>query len=244
MTGATERLSIWLADCRRSGFNSSAAMDLLSNAERQRYRQYQNPRKRQQFLATRSLTRLALRYTCDLPLDRCALSAWGRPQLLHSSPFADISLAHCRNTAVCAIAGNGKIGVDIESVTQSRDWLAMAENAFSATEALQLKESPISRGQHFLSCWTLKEAYAKASGTALHEALGQLQVNVGQGGEINVSGAPANRVWSFGLYQFREQLIAFCWQDGSPRPPRFYLLPEFDAKPVAVKPRQLFLVHM
>lgn len=115
--------------------------------------------------------------------------------LTHSHGFAGVALAPA------AVA----VGVDLEWMA-TRDFMGMARAAFSTNECeyLATLDDPSELCSRFYEFWTLKEAFAKALGLALVDALGQCRM-------VDASGArrlevPTTRHWRATVFAPRPQL--------------------------------------
>ena len=86
-----------------------------------------------------------------------------------------ISIAHSGDTIVCAVVGNGAIGIDIETPPRPRDARRIAERFFAEEEAAWVAEDPDER---FLMLWVIKEAWLKATGSGISGGLDSLQCTV------------------------------------------------------------------
>jgi hypothetical protein len=84
------------------------------------------------------------------------------------------SLSHSHGYAALAIADPSlRVGIDVEAVIP-RDFLRLAETAYSATEFRHLATLGAAQlAARFYEFWTIKEACAKASGISLALALTQ-----------------------------------------------------------------------
>ena len=85
-------------------------------------------------------------------------NANGRPCFVNDD--ADLSLSHSGDLAVAAFVRSGRIGVDVELVSDKRKARAVAERFFSEKEKRLISESsePLIE---FFKLWTRKEALAK-----------------------------------------------------------------------------------
>jgi 4'-phosphopantetheinyl transferase len=142
------------------------ARALASPQERARAARLPAP-ARLRFLAGRDLLRRAL--SARLPRDpldwRFRLGPHGAPSLDEDDPPLVFSLSHGETHAAVAIAGAGAVGVDVESVAEAPDLLALARPHFTSREAAQVGGlAGPARRRTFFAIWTLKEAYAKARG--------------------------------------------------------------------------------
>jgi 4'-phosphopantetheinyl transferase len=83
------------------------------------------------------------------------------------------NLSHTRDLVVCALTLGYDIGVDIEHMRRKVD-LSIADRFFSNQEADAISQADESLKQAlFFRFWTLKEAYAKATGRGLAIGLDQ-----------------------------------------------------------------------
>lgn len=103
-------------------------------------------------------------------------SEWAasRALLAHLSDLqlTQASLSHSRGWSAALVAPAGvRVGIDLECV-RPRDTQALADYAFSESEATALRTLPAAeRLLRFHALWTLKEAFAKALGLSLLPAL-------------------------------------------------------------------------
>ena len=67
-----------------------------------------------------------------------------------------------------AIAGSGRVGVDLGQIDDRRRWWAVARRYFHAEEVQWLQQLPDEqRRDAFFDLWTLKEAHTKARGATM-----------------------------------------------------------------------------
>ena len=113
---------------------------------------------------------------------RFSYGTHGKPHLAttHESPL-EFNLSHAGEYALCALAKNHSIGVDIEKIRNADPdyYLRLATRFFSRKEFEVIKAAPEhDRTLFFFSCWTRKEAYLKRHGVGLHLPLSGFTVNV------------------------------------------------------------------
>jgi hypothetical protein len=99
----------------------------------------------------------------------------GKP-FLPDSPM-HFSISHTKNEYVLGFSIQQEIGVDMELNFPGKDLHVLAEYAFSPDELLISGAN--SDESTFLKIWTLKEAYLKATGIGLIDALPTLHVVTG-----------------------------------------------------------------
>jgi 4'-phosphopantetheinyl transferase len=97
-------------------------------------------------------------------------TAYKRP-FIKGAP--DFNISHAGNVVVCAVAGKGHVGIDIEKPTS----LSVADfrQQFAPEEWDAILNDPASP-DIFYRYWTRKEAVLKAAGTGLNEAMHLLNV--------------------------------------------------------------------
>jgi len=115
------------------------------------------------------------------------------------------SLSHSQGYAAMLMARPAlSVGIDVEAVIP-RDFLRMAEIAFTADEARHLASlDPEQLPGRFYELWTLKEAFAKALGLSLAEALANCRW-VDQAGNA-VPSIPTSRPWRAAVFAPRPRL--------------------------------------
>ena len=139
---------------------------LLDEEELQRARRLRIPEKARAFIVGRARLRQILASYLDLDPQtlRFTYGPSGKPALVGTSVPA-FNLAHAGNWGLCAVAKEGEVGVDIETLDSELDYARLAERFFSTTEKKWLQESPVwRRRRHFFRIWTRKEAWLKGKG--------------------------------------------------------------------------------
>lgn len=93
--------------------------------------------------------------------------AKGRP-FLRNPGAPDFNLSDTRGGTVLAVAGTGRLGVDLERMDRTLDVGRLAARWFAADEAAALARlDQEAAGSAFLRLWTAKEAACKATGTGI-----------------------------------------------------------------------------
>ena len=115
------------------------------------------------------------------------------------------SMSHSHGYAALLLAEPAlRVGIDVEAVVP-RDFLRLAEIAYSATESRHLATlDPALLAGRFYEFWTLKEAFAKALGLSLADALTQCCC-VDEAGNV-VPSIPTGRPWRATVFAPRPDL--------------------------------------
>ena len=173
----TKRTEIWQIDLAQD-VDLAQAMALLDSTEVQRARRFIDSMHSRRFIVAHAALReiLGRWLGCEPATIGFELSAHGRPFLRDGG--AVFSLSHSADMALCAVAGEGELGVDIEC-RRSLEHRALARRFFSASEAESLEALPEEvREAAFFDCWVRKEAYIKAKGLGLTLALDSFALSV------------------------------------------------------------------
>jgi len=150
-------------------------LELLDPAERERAGRMRAPGARAAFVQTRVALRRALARLLERPPAAVPISldANGKPRLTADAGLPDLrfSVAHTRGLALCALALDRELGVDVEWRGRDLPWQDMAATAFSLAEQEALAALPEdARRPGFYAGWTRKEAWLKGLGTGFSAA--------------------------------------------------------------------------
>jgi 4'-phosphopantetheinyl transferase len=157
---------LWVADTAaldEAGLGFYAGW--LGASERRRCARFLRPQRRRQFIAGRALLRLML-----ARLLKCAPAAialderpGNAPRLAGAGlPAVGFSIAHSGHWVACAASLQGPVGLDIECIDAGRDVVALAEQAFDAATAAQVRACTGAARLHaFYRHWCLYEAGIK-----------------------------------------------------------------------------------
>ena len=128
--------------------------ELLSNSQTAYLRSLNNT-KRKQSLAVRALLKTVLQNNFEgICISQLSADSKGKPCLIDSNLF--ISLAHSADYVGCAVSDNA-VGIDIEKIKPVKS--SVIKRVCSTEEIINIKTDA-----DFFTCWTLKEAYVKATG--------------------------------------------------------------------------------
>ena len=147
---------------------SPAALDLLTEVERERAARFRHEAHRRDFVAAHLLVRRCAARATGVPEDRLTLlqhcdrcgPGHGRPYLAEI-PRLGVSLTHTRGY-VCAAAGPGRVGVDAEHVPPGPLDEALASQALAPAERPLVHDN-----EALIRLWVRKEALIKRGELAL-----------------------------------------------------------------------------
>jgi 4'-phosphopantetheinyl transferase len=172
-------VEIWETGLDLAADEMQTLAGLLSPAERERASRFHFERDRRRFTAARGRLRQLLgRYIGTSPgAVAIETGASGKPFTRREPPL-EFNVAHSDNRAVFAFA-RGPVGIDVERVRPLPDLLATAARFFAPGEyeaVRHLAGAPLE--DMFFMCWTLKEAYLKATGDGLSVPLSAFQMRL------------------------------------------------------------------
>ncbi|MDH5777247.1 MAG: 4'-phosphopantetheinyl transferase superfamily protein, partial [Gammaproteobacteria bacterium] len=149
----------------------------LDAADREYFSTLKSAGRQHEFALGRALTKQLLSDEFGKPAEywQIGRAESGRPELRNDGfTQVDISISHSGGLVLVGMSTQGRIGVDVEKYKSKRDVFRLAQNYFHTNETQLLQyESPVKLIHTFYILWTLKEAYAKASGENLYSILGQ-----------------------------------------------------------------------
>lgn len=163
-------VQLWRIDIQQSLAFAATLAGMLSPDERERAGRYYAAKHSNQFVVCRAALRWILgRY---LGLEARALDfrygPQGKPFL--RAPWGNqirFNLSHSGNWALCAVAQDNDMGVDIECMRPA-DYEDLGKNILSSAEMDALRRLPAqSMARSFFTLWTRKESYVKAIGSGL-----------------------------------------------------------------------------
>jgi 4'-phosphopantetheinyl transferase len=148
---------------------------LLSSDELGRARRFAFEVDRRRYIAGRAWLRTVLaQYVGTVPRRLSfRYGEYGKPSLDREGPA--FNLAHSADEAVLAVSEFGPIGVDIEEVRPGVFDPRSAELVLAPSELATIAAAR-DRDAAFIRAWVRKEAYAKAMGLGLHDALADLSL--------------------------------------------------------------------
>ena len=172
------RVSLDQPDERLDRFRRTLEPDELNRASR-----FHFDKHRRHFIVARGFLRSVVgRYLETQPEAlRFSYGAYGKPALA-SEHVLRFNLSHSHEVALLAVARDAELGVDVEHIRADFASEEIARRFFSRAEVDVFNALPAEeRVEAFFRCWTRKEAYIKAIGKGLSQALDAFDVTLAPG---------------------------------------------------------------
>jgi 4'-phosphopantetheinyl transferase len=181
----------------------------LSPDEKARAEQFYFAKDRTAFSFSRAMLRTILSRYLDLEpnLIRFNYTSHGKPFLdpAQNPNQLHFNLSHTHQTVIYAISKNHEVGIDIEHMNPSIDYIAIAKNFFSHYENHALnKTDDAKKCELFYRIWTCKEAFIKAIGLGLSYTLHDFDV-----GEFSEQSAKILQIKKDS--EIAKKWSLFCW---------------------------------
>jgi 4'-phosphopantetheinyl transferase len=157
------QVHVWEISLRPDAGRPENTLRLLTSDELHRAERFSIEAERWRFVLSRAALRAILARYLDQPPRalRFDYGARGKPRLAGSP--VQFNLAHAHEIALCAVARDREVGVDVEYVRPVRFAERLARRYFSESAQRGLVA--------FFSEWTRREACAKASGRGVLQLL-------------------------------------------------------------------------
>ena len=151
---------------------------VLSSQEKKRANRLLFEESKKKFVASRYFLRSVLgRYLgCNPRRVSLGLGKHKKPILLKQPSPEKIffNLSHSGNKCALVVGKQEALGIDLEASEKARRFDSLSKRYFSANEYESIvKLESREKRERFYQLWTLKEAYAKASGNSLPVSLGK-----------------------------------------------------------------------
>lgn len=216
-------MDVWQIDLEHAG-ELDAFLEVLDEQEKDRAARFRFESHARRFIVAHAATRFILSSYCGIRAADLVFefNAYGKPFLANDgAPL--FSLSHSDGTALCGVAEEGEIGVDIEKCRDIAD-LEMSRRFFSGIECTLLdglEEKQKAAG--FFACWTRKEAYIKAKGLGLSLPLNEFSVDPAPhrpAALIASDYAPDDvgrfRLWDVPVPEGYKAALAYCGAEEAP----------------------------
>jgi 4'-phosphopantetheinyl transferase len=138
-------------------------------------------------------------------------SEYGKPLLVPPLDSLHFNLTHCPDLALLAIAFEGPVGIDIESLDRAADLLSCEKTFCHPLEIAELPEDLVLRSSQLLRIWTSKEAVLKARGKGLSHSPELVQIHFGSSESRASSSQDSEMIESLAIRRLEYQaLIGYC----------------------------------
>jgi len=168
-----DTVDVWFLDKEKLSTLSYHWEDVISAEEQQRANRFHFIEDKQAFIIYHACKRLILSsYLKISPQDiKIFLQEKGKPFLKNSS--LTFNLSHTKDAAILAVTNDTEVGVDLEKIKTSSNYLDIAKRFFHPEEYTQLESVNNEQKQQklFLLLWTAKEAILKATGEGIAAGL-------------------------------------------------------------------------
>jgi 4'-phosphopantetheinyl transferase len=192
----------------------SRALSWMTPAERDRYANFRHDRDRWMFGLGREMARSLVGAALDVPPE-----AWiwregphGRPEIASPASGLHFNLSHSAGLVVCALSRDRAVGVDVEDLTRRAPDVSIVSRYCSPAEAEDVFARADDWCDRFLTYWTLKEAYLKATGLGISVHLSDISFTVDGGGQPRIrfldSLAGTDDRWRFHLLRLEPHHLA------------------------------------
>jgi 4'-phosphopantetheinyl transferase len=175
-----DEVHVWRASLQSELFAIAPIYQVLSEDEKQRAARICSSDRREKFILARGLLRLILSRYLELNPAQLEFKYGdrGKPYLVTPTNLY-FNLSHSRNTALYAISQAREVGIDVEYIDRHRNVELIARRFFLPHEQIILEALSEEQKIHtFFRYWTLKEAYAKATGKGLSQCLANFDATV------------------------------------------------------------------
>lgn len=176
---ATGEIHVWridldIPDDRWRALLSLLAVDELAKAERFHFAKH----RRRTIVSHAALRILLGRYLARPPRGIAfSYNSHGKPRLAGEGQRIRFNLSHTEEIMLVAFVLDSEVGIDIEAVTRTVDYMGVGQRWFSALESRTLQSLPEQeRVDAFFRAWCRKEAYIKARGEGMAHPLQRFSV--------------------------------------------------------------------
>lgn len=179
----TGEVHVWCGAVDSEASRLESLLQLLSADEREKVGLFRFQKPREEFIVARGLLRIILGRCLDAnPAElRFQVGPHGKPSLALGSGHDALcfNVAHSGGLILFAVSPHCEVGVDVERVCSNLAVEELASRFFSPRENATLLALPEKRRREgFFACWTRKEAFLKAQGDGLSQALDSFDVSL------------------------------------------------------------------
>lgn len=159
---------------------------ILSGDEQSRAQRFRRSEDARLFVSARAAVRRILATELSLAPESVPieLGLHGRPQLpAESAESLDFNVTHSTTRVAIAVARGRRVGIDIESVSATRNLELLIQEVMGPGERARLERlTGPDRAFAFYECWTRKEAILKAVGVGVGYPVREIDTPILSGG--------------------------------------------------------------
>jgi 4'-phosphopantetheinyl transferase len=211
---------IWFANLDVNEEESRILWHTLSEEERLRAAAHAIPKIRRRFVAARAFFRQVLGYQLGISSSQLPLKYGPRGKPVVEEGYQlQFNMSHSEDLAAMALTRVRQVGIDVEVIRKNIDFSEIADRFFCAAEAARIERySGHCKALMFYKHWTCKEAYLKARGAGLSEALDSFEVDVDLSQiqpTLNVQRQIGQTDWSVRVVRCDQTMVAAVAVEGS-----------------------------
>lgn len=175
---ASDDIHLWQFSLRSPQHHINPLRALLSREEIARADRLLRPADRLRFTVGRARVRQLLGGYLATDPGRLELTTLPQGKPVLAVPALSFNLSHSADLALLAIARSVPLGVDLELVRPDLDWGPLSRRYFSRGEQLALQQlAPEQQLEAFVTIWSRKEAFLKATGSGFHQPFDMIEVS-------------------------------------------------------------------
>jgi 4'-phosphopantetheinyl transferase len=176
-----DEVHIWRVELDRNTSEIAALRTVLPSTDIERASRFRTSELSNRWIVARGALRSILAAYLGLKPMGLIFSegAHGKPELVHARNSIFFNLTHTHNLAFVIVAPDRRVGVDAEWIRDNVEVEKLSRRFFAPEEADEILALPgEAQLAAFFSCWTRKEAFAKALGMGLTTPLNQYRVSI------------------------------------------------------------------
>jgi 4'-phosphopantetheinyl transferase len=185
-----EEVHVWSSYVARSPYDFDKSFICLELAEKERAQGFYFERDRIRFVQSRYLLKMLLaKYVGRSASEiKFAYNPYGKPGLMDQQANLYFNISHAGDWVVMAFARDIEMGIDLAYHHPTEDISGLISPDIFTDRELSYFDNIAStkRQALFYKLWACKEAYLKAIGTGLSVAPNNVEVTLGENGEISV----------------------------------------------------------
>lgn len=172
---------VWIASVARSEGSLAFLERWLDGRDRERAARFKFADDRARFVVGRAMVRKCLGHFLELPSEKIDLgyTEAGRP-IFPRDEAIQFNISHTNDLVALAVTAGARVGIDVERVERHPDLVELAARVFSEADLATFRAiRPAEQLVAFFRAWTRKEAYLKARGEGITDALQQISASFG-----------------------------------------------------------------